>query len=81
MQAVPRFVHDCNNPNCCKFVGNTLHYDVYYTVRDGGLAMRNGNRWSSYRSYLTLAHACLVAEVDAQVFQAVQLVEAWQKSC
>jgi len=46
---MPRFIHDCTDPVCCLYAGETLHCDVYIT-RSGGLMMRDGDDGPRYRS-------------------------------
>lgn len=70
----PRFLHDCENPGCCTFMGRTMLCDVY-TTRSGGLIMRDGDDGPSYRSFPTMMLAHMVADIDAEVFHAVQLAE------
>jgi hypothetical protein len=46
-----------------------------YTTRSGGLIMRDGDDGPSYRSFPTMMLAHMVADIDAEVFHAVQLAE------
>ena len=74
MRTTPRFEHDCADPGCCRFVGQTLRCDVY-TSRAGGLIMRRGSEGPDYSSWPSLRHARLSARDDPEVFHAVQLVD------
>lgn len=75
--AKPRFVHDCDRPDCCTFVGHTMRYDVYRTRgnsdREPGIIMRWGNSGPEYSSLPTLGLAKTIP--DAEWFHGVQLVE------
>lgn len=79
MQTTPRFTHDCTQPGCCRFVGRTLRTDVYThrsTLGEAGLIMRLSDDGPDYRSWPSLRYARLAAQDDAEVFHALQLVEA-----
>lgn len=75
----PRFVHDCVNPNCCRFAGLTPKSDVYvYTSMLGepGLIMRQSDDGPDYRSWPTLHLAGLSAKHDDEVRLALQLADS-----
>lgn len=69
-----RFAHDCTNPGCCTFVGETLNCDIYIT-RSRGLLMRFSNDGPDYRSFPSMDIAGRVARRDAEVFHAIQLAK------
>ena len=78
MQVTPRFIHDCVT-GCCRFVGRTLGSEVYThrsTLGEQGLIMRQGDDGPDYHSWPSLRYARLAAQDDAEVFHALQLVEA-----
>lgn len=79
MQIQPRFEHDCANPGCCRFAGQTLRCDVY-THRgirgEQGLIMRRSSDGPDYSSWPDLRYARMSAQQDPEVFHALQLVDA-----
>lgn len=80
MQTRPRFEHDCINPNCCRFVGRTLHCDVYTHRSIGneqGVIMRHSSDGPDYSSWPALRYADMSAQNDAEVFHAVSMVRAF----
>ncbi len=79
MQTTPRFQHDCTNPGCCTFIGRTMRCDVYSyrsSLGEPGMIMRWSSDGPDYSSWPMMRYAVMAAETDAEVFHAVQLVEA-----
>lgn len=75
----PRFKHDCDDANCCTFLGQTLKCDVYLVSKTAfggpGLVMRRGSDGDDYSSFPKLEYARQVAEVCAETFHAVHMAE------
>jgi hypothetical protein len=78
MRTTPRFEHDCINPDCCRFVGRTLRCDVYVyrsVLGEQGVIMRTSSDGPDYSSTPSMEWFRRLAEVDAEAFHALQLVE------
>lgn len=78
MKVQPRFTHDCVNPSCCRFVGQTVNCDVYMypsALGETGLIMRRGDQAPDYSSWPALRYAELSAAHDVEVTQALELVK------
>lgn len=78
MSNQPLFEHDCANPGCCRFAGRTLRCDVWThrgITGEQGLIMRRSSDGPDYSSWPDLRYARMSAQLDPEVFHAVQLVE------
>lgn len=79
MRITPRFEHDCVNPGCCTFVGRTLRCDVYTyksSLGEQGIIMRHGSDGPDYSSWPLMRYARMAAHDDAEMYHAVQMVDA-----
>jgi len=75
--SLPRFTHDCSDPGCCTFAGQTrLGHDVYST-RAGGVVIRHGDDGPDYISYPSMQLAGRLASADLNTADALRLVEQY----
>jgi hypothetical protein len=74
----PRFTHDCDNPGCCIFLGQTLSCDVYMyrsILNENGILMRYSSDGPDNSTWPSLHYARM--SQDSEVLQAVALAEEY----
>lgn len=74
---MPRFKHDCTNPECCIYIGQTPDADVYtyrnHGTMERGLILRFSDRREDNHTYFTLSYAASMN--DPTVAAALRLIE------